>query len=108
MSVGIFDSDFAMQIRAEFETALARGASVFAAADGLRQKYAEGNTMILYLALAALQLEHAATVHLRIKKQALTLIVSGDAAEPWVDDAALLEARQKVLQELRQKLLALE
>lgn len=105
---GIFDNELAVRIRAEFESALQQGHSAYAAAERIRKEYAEDHSAVACLALAALQLEHDA-VHPRIKKQALTLIVTGEAAEPWEDASPeQFEARQQALQDLRRKLLALE
>jgi len=105
--VGIFDNDVAQDVRRDFEAGLASGQSVYIAADALLQKYDQSNSCALYLALAALQLEHE-LIQPKIKKKALTLIISGDAAEDWVaSGTAIYENRMTVLSELRAKLVAM-
>ncbi len=105
--VGIFDNDVAQDVRRDFEAGLASGQSVYIAADALLQKYDHANSCALYLALAALQLEHE-LIQPKIKKKALTLIISGDAEEDWTSSsAAIYENRKAVLAELRAKLVAM-
>ncbi|HYG76679.1 MAG TPA: hypothetical protein VEK08_16870 [Planctomycetota bacterium] len=104
--VGIFDNDLAVAIKADFEKLVADGDSVFAAADKLIEKYSEANSSVMYLALASLQLDYD-VIHPKIKKRALTAIISGNAAEAWEESGtAVFENRKAVLQELRQRLLA--
>jgi len=104
--VGIFDNEQALNIRRDFEVLVAQGQSVFAAADKLIEKYADQNSAVMYLALASLQLDHD-VIHPKIKKRALTAIISGQAAEAWEETGtAVFENRKAVLQELRRRLLA--
>lgn len=102
--VGIFDSDLAQSVKKDFAEALAHGASIYAAADRMLEKYASDNTIILYLAIAALQLEQNG-IQPKVKKKALTIIISGDGKEAWLDGPAdALAARERVLEELRNRL----
>lgn len=102
--VGIFDDDLAQSVRRDFAALVAEGMSVYAAAESLLEKYARDNSAIVYLALAALQLEHGLIQH-KIKKRALTVIISGEGRERWEDAAPeALQARERVLEELRNRL----
>jgi hypothetical protein len=108
----IFDSDFAAEIRAEFEDQIAKGRSLYAAADAVMEKYSHeshdfDDGPVLAYALASLQMEHGA-VSPKIRKWALTLINSGDGLERWKDAKPEdYGARKKVEQELRTKLVEL-
>lgn len=106
---GIFDNDVAQRVRDDFNAALAEGLSVYAAADRILSKpidfLKETDRDQIFLALAALQLEHG-LIQPKIKKNALTIIIMGDELERWESAGAELHAaRGKVLQELRQRLL---
>ena len=80
------------------------GASVFAAAKQILETFKDADSMIVGLAVAALQLEHG-QLGPREKKRALTIIISGDGREPWVGgDPDALAARERVLEELRNRL----
>ena len=105
--VGIFDNDVALDVRKEFEAALAKGLSGYMASDNVIAKYGQTKDMEVYLALAELQIEHN-IIQPKVKKKALTLIISGDAAEDWEDaGTAVFENRKAVLQELRLRLLGM-
>ena len=105
--IGIFDNDRARSVRAEFEAFIAQGHSGYVASDKLIEKYRHSHEMELYLALAELQIEHE-IIQPKVKKKALTLIISGDAAEDWESaGSAVFENRKAVLQELRKRLLAM-
>lgn len=105
--VGIFDNSTAQDVRKDFEAAMAAGASAYSAADALIVKYDSAGSCALYLALAALQLEQN-VIQPKIKKKALTLIISGEASEDWeAVSPAIFENRKAILHELRQKLLAM-
>lgn len=102
--VGIFDDDLARSVREDFERDVAGGASVFEAAKRVMARHAAANSAVVYMALAALQLEHG-VIQPRIRKLALTAIISGEAAEPWANgDPGALAARQRELQNLRDRL----
>jgi hypothetical protein len=102
--VGIFDSDLAQAVRKDFEAAMAAGASIYAAADRTIEAHSNDNSIIVYLAIAALQLEQNG-IQPKIKKKALTIIISGDGKEPWFDGPPdTLAARERVLEELRNRL----
>jgi hypothetical protein len=107
---GIFDNDDAESVRREFNDCLQHGMSVYAAADRILGKISDPTNLnrvdraAVYLALAALQLEHG-VVQPKIKKHALTFIVSGEELEKWESSGPeTVEARRKVLQALREKL----
>jgi hypothetical protein len=105
---GIFDNDVAQSVRDEFTAAVAQGLSVYAAADRVLARpfdfLKENDRDQVFLALAALQLEHG-VIQPKIKKNALTVIIMGDDLEQWESKGPeLYAARSKVLQELRQKL----
>lgn len=107
--VGLFDNPLGSDIRLEFDSALKDGASVYVAAENILQKYADSihdpdcSPIILY-ALAALQLQHG-VISSKIRKRALTLINSGDGLERWRGTAPeIYEARKKVEQDLRARL----
>ena len=107
---GIFDNDVAETVRREFNDGVQHGMSVYAAADRILGKLADPlnprplDRAAVYLALAALQLEHG-LIQPKIKKHALTFIISGEELEKWESSGkATLEERRKVLQALREKL----
>jgi hypothetical protein len=105
--VGIFDNDVAADVQAAFEAALAEGLSVYAAAERLIPLFEPRGSCATYLALAALQLDHD-TIQPKIKKKALTLIISGEADEDWSESpGAIRENRRAALHELRLRLLAI-
>lgn len=105
--VGIFDNDVAVDVRKDFEAALAQGLSAYMASDKLIEKYGVKNEVEMYLALAEMQLGQD-IIQPKVKKKALTLIISGDAAESWESaGTAVFENRKAVLQDLRRRLLAM-
>jgi hypothetical protein len=105
--IGIFDNDRAQQVRQEFEASVAQGHSAYVASDKIIAKHGVKNEMEVYLALAELQIEHE-IIQPKVKKKALTLIISGDAAEDWESaGSAIFENRKAVLQDLRKRLLAM-
>ena len=102
--VGIFDNDLAVEIRKVFEAGLAGGQSVFMVSEQIIEKYSETNSGMMYLVLAALQLEHN-LIQQKVRKRALTYIISGDAAERWEGIGnAVYENRLAALQDLRKRL----
>ena len=107
---GIFDNDVAQGVRAEFNASVAEGLSVFAAAERILSKpidfLKETDRDQIFLALAALQLEHG-LIQPKVKKNALTIIILGDELERWESSGPeTYEARKKVLQDLRERLTA--
>ena len=103
--VDIFDAQLAKDIRLEFQQAVDGGTSLYIASDRIITKYADADSMVVYLALAALQIEHD-VIQPKVKKKALTLINTGDGAERWEDEGnEMLSARKLVLQDLRKRLL---
>jgi hypothetical protein len=102
--VGIFDDDLAQLVRAEFERHVRDGMSVYMAADRVQTDHANADTKVVTLALAVLQLEHN-TIQPKIRKKALTIIISGDGKERWENgDPSALAARERELQNLRERL----
>ena len=106
---GIFDNDVAQSVRDEFNTAVAQGLSVYAAADRVLARpfdfMKENDRDQVFLALAALQLEHG-VIQPKIKKNALTVIILGDDLETWESKGPTQHAaRRQILQDLRQKLI---
>ena len=105
--IGIFDNDVALDVRKDFEASLAQGLSAYMASDKLIEKHGYKNDMEMYLALAELQIEQD-IIQPKVKKKALTLIISGDAAEDWESAGnAVFENRKAVLQDLRLRLLGM-
>lgn len=107
---GIFDDDIAMDIKAEFEDAIEEGMTVKKATKQILESFEdvledEEEASVVYLALAALQLE-SGTVQSNIKKKALKIIESGQELDRWKDSGeAELNNRKKALNELKEKLL---
>lgn len=108
--VGIFDDDMAMDIKAEFEDAIAEGASVKKATKQILKSFEdeledEEEAPIIYLVLAALQLEKG-DVQKNIKKKALEIIDSDYILDKWRDagEEILLQKRD-ILCELKRNLL---
>jgi hypothetical protein len=105
--VGLFDSDVAQDVRAAFTKEMDAGASVYVAAERVQESFAQADYCTVTLALAALQAEHD-LIHPKIKKKALTLIISGEAEDAWREGPpAIYETRKSVLYALRVKLLAI-
>lgn len=103
--IGIFDNDVALDVRKAFHASLDKGLSAYMASDKLIEKYGHKNEMEVCLALAELQIEQE-IIQPKVKKKALTLIISGDAAEDWERaGSAVFENRKAVLQDLRRRLL---
>lgn len=106
---GIFDDDMAMDIKAEFDDAIAEGMTVKEATKQILQSFEdvledEDESPIVYLALAALQLEKG-TIQKNIKKKALQVIESGQGLERWKEAGdELLVQRKEILDELKSSL----
>lgn len=107
---GIFDDDLAMDIKSEFDDAIEEGMSVKKATKQILESFEdeledEDEASIIYLTLAALQLEQG-NVEKNIKKKALEIIESGQDLERWEGaDEEELNKRIAVLNELKERLL---
>ena len=108
---GIFDNDTALDVRGDFEGALAEGLDVEAATERIFDEYAEAlddpdDGPVIRLALAALQLEHGA-LQPAVRDAALEVIDGGEGIrrfeEEWPEG---VPDRTRVLQELRVRLVA--
>ncbi len=110
----IFDNDEANDIRALFEDELNVRASVaHATAEILRESKDALNDPesgpIIWLALAALQLDHG-DLQPTVRDHALAVIDSGEDLKRWESEASPEDAagRKRVLEELRTRLIATE
>lgn len=108
----IFDNDEANDIRALFEDELNTGASVaHATAEILRESKDALNDPeagpIIWLALAALQLQHK-ELQPNVRDRALAVIDSGGDLRRWEAEAKPedVAGRTRVLEELRERLTA--
>jgi hypothetical protein len=106
---GILDDDVAMDVQALFEESLEEGMSIKKATALILEEFEdmledEDDSAIIYLSLAALQLEKG-KVQKNIKQKALEIIEAGKALENWEEDTELLEKRKLALADLKDKLL---
>lgn len=108
-NAGIFDDDIALDIKAEFDDALAEGMTVKEATKQILESFEDvleddEESPIVYLALAALQLEKG-EIQKNIKKKALQIIESEQGMERWEEAGAELFVQRKViLNELKRNL----
>ncbi len=112
---GIFDNDIALDMRGEFEEALAEGLDAHAATQRVIATYEESfedfdEAPMVRLALAGLQLEHG-SLEPWVRHQALAVIDADPNLERWLEgwDAGRAEAeaeRRKVLEGLKARLAA--
>ena len=105
---GIFENDVTQKVRDEFTKSVADGKSVYAAADQILNRVVsplvDSERPQVFLALAALQLEHG-LIQPKIKKNALTVIILNEDDENWLSaPPETVAARKKILQDLRRKL----
>lgn len=106
---GIFDDDTAGDIQDAFEDELADGVDVATATKRVLIRFADDlddadDGPVIYLALAALQLEQDA-LQQDIRKRALEIIDSGEGLDGWEEGGPLkLRERQQVLQDFRLRL----
>jgi hypothetical protein len=108
---GIFDDDLAVDVKNAFERELDSGASAEGATRKVLERFARAlkdydDGPVVYLALAALQLQHNSLLPV-IKEKALDIISSGQALRGWDEgpaDSPDLVERKQVLKELHAKL----
>ena len=107
--VGIFDHELAREVRREFEHLMDTGLSAYAAANGVLSRHAAqvhdpDDEPAIYFALVELQLNCGALAP-SLRKRVLTLINSGDSLARWAaQPEETIEARKKVEQDLRRRL----
>jgi Domain of unknown function (DUF4259) len=108
---GIFDDDLASDIQNEFEKALDESLTVKEATQRIIEFYQdemedEDEGPIIYLALAALQLEQE-ELQAEVRKKALEIIESGEGLVRWEEakEEELVE-RKQVLEDLKAELKA--
>lgn len=106
--VGIFDDDVACDVRNLLEQTVTSGADVEFATRTVLQTFADviedpDDGAVVYLALAALQVEHGVLLP-RIRAAALDVIDGGQDLLRW-DDAEDVMKRKLVLEGLKHKLL---
>ncbi len=108
---GIFDDDLAVDVRTAFEREIEAGGDVKTVTQSVLRSFASAlrdsdDGPVVYLALAALQLDHR-TLQPGIKAKALRIIETGQALEGWdeapTDWPGLIE-RKQVLENLRVQL----
>lgn len=109
--VGLFDDDTAVDVRAKYEEALEDGLDAVAATeqvlDSMRQMLDDvEDGPVIWMALAALQLEHGAVLPV-VRRQAIVAIDSGADIERWREGASPEDAKERatVLDELRARLI---
>ena len=106
---GIFDNDTAGDLRDAFEDELAIVANVVTATENVLTKFASDLDdvdygPVIYLALAALQLEQDA-LQQDMRKRALEIIDSGEGLDGWEEAGPLkVQERQQVLKDFRAQL----
>jgi hypothetical protein len=108
----IFDSDITCDVQDTFEEALETGASMAEATACVFEEYAHSLEDIderphVWLALAALQLEHGALTR-SVRDHALAVIESGEDQRRWDEESTPEDAaeRRLILAGLRARLLA--
>ena len=106
---GIFDDDIAMDVKAEFDDAIAEGATAEEATKQILESFEDvleddEEAPIIYLTLVALQLENG-FAQKSLKQKVLEIIESGQGLDRWQDTGGdELINRLKVLNELKDKL----
>ncbi|SRR6266540_7325170 len=106
---GLFDNDVALDVRSVFEDALSDGLDVSTATQRVFEEFADAiadleDQPVVYLALAALQLEREA-LQSKIREEALRIITTGEGLAMWEEvDSALLIERKQVLEILKSNL----
>lgn len=106
----MFYDDLSLDVQNTFEAALAEGLDVVTATQrvldrGVTELTDTTLAPIIYLALAALQLEHGA-VQPEVRRRAMTLITTQQGIRSWSDAGPeILSRRMQALDALRIKLL---
>jgi Domain of unknown function (DUF4259) len=105
---GIFDDDFALDIKGDYEDVLGSGLSHEVATKTLMERYKDAlgdaeESGVFWLALAAIQLGHGALVK-DVKAKALGVIDSDSDLLRW-EDSADAAKRKQVLEQLKSQLL---
>lgn len=105
---GIFDDDIALDLKYQFEDALAEGLSVGDATKSILESedYSiddPDDTPVICLALAALQLEHGA-LEPAIRDKALAVIDEEQGRDRWDEEPGGWAKRKAALLEFREKL----
>jgi hypothetical protein len=109
---GLYDSDFAVMVRGEFEKMLERGIGVPEATTELLEEYAyvfdpdgdEDDAAVLYLVVADQQLERGA-LQAEIREVTLKFIDEGKGLDAYSDDPEDLAERQEMYDHLRARLM---
>lgn len=107
---GIFEDDFACDVKDEFEELIEDGKTVEKATKFLLKEYKEiieddeNENALFYLALAKIQFD-SGVLMAEIKDEAVRIIDNDIGLELWEEDEAGLAERKKVLQELKSELL---
>jgi hypothetical protein len=102
---GIFDDDTTCDVRDTFEDAMSEGLDARAATDRVLSDDAfdledADDGPLVWLALAALQLEHGG-IGFDVRGNALRIIEVGEGLDRWEEASeGLLEERKRVLEEL--------
>ena len=104
----IFDDDFALDVKGDYEDILDSGQSHEVATRTLIEQYQNAledaeESGVFWLALAAVQLEHDALVN-NVKTNALDVINSDCDLLRWVDSSDAAK-RKQVLEQLKNQLL---
>jgi hypothetical protein len=104
----IFDDDFALDVKGDYEDILDSGLSHEATAKALIDRYQEAledpeESGVFWLALAAIQLEYGA-LEKNVKTNALDVINSDRDLLRW-EDSADVNQRKQILEQLKNQLL---
>lgn len=109
----VFDDDISMDIKAEFDNAIAEGMSLKQATKQILVSFSdvlndEEEGPLVYIVLAALQIRQG-TVIRKIKQEALKIISAGQGLERWEEAGEeLFNKRKCVLNDLKSMLLITE
>lgn len=104
----IFDDDFALDVKGDYEDILNSGLSHEVATKTLIDRYQEAledseESSVFWLTLAAIQLEHNALIK-DVKTNALDVIRSDRDLLRWEETPDLLSNRKQMLEQLRNQL----
>lgn len=106
---GIFDDDIAMDVKAEFDDAMAEDLTVEEATEQVLESFEdeledEDDGPVVYFALAVLQMEQGSVTE-DIRQAVLHIIETGQGLERWKDaEEEKFNKRIGILNELKQKL----